>query len=116
MAKPEPHIPHSSKKSTTADHEIELTETRNGVLLAVYAQPGARRSGILGAYAGRLKVAVTEVAEKGQANSALIEVLAAAFNLKRAQVRMHSGETSRRKVLLIQGLSAVELRERIAAR
>jgi len=46
-----------------------------GVLLPVRAQPGSRQSGIRGEQAGALKVCVTQVAEKGKANKALVKVL-----------------------------------------
>ena len=47
---------------------IELTTTADGVILPVQAQPRAKRSEIVGEHNGRVKVAVTEVPEKGKAN------------------------------------------------
>ena len=99
-----------------SDFGLILTETPEGVLLPVYAQPGARRNGIIGLHAGRLKIAVTQVAEKGRANTALAELLASELNLNRSQVQLQSGETDRRKTFLIQSLSAAEVKSWLAAR
>jgi uncharacterized protein (TIGR00251 family) len=94
---------------------IELTDHSEGLLVPVWAQPGARGSGIRGEHAGMLKVAVTQVAEKGKANKALAEALAEGLGLKRSQVELESGETQREKKFLIRGISRDELTERIAA-
>jgi uncharacterized protein len=94
---------------------IPLEPTNGGVLLPVQAQPGARRNGIVGMYHGRLKVAVTQVAEKGKANAALVAALADGLGMKRSQVRLVSGPTNPQKRFLIAGVTVEELRERIAA-
>jgi uncharacterized protein (TIGR00251 family) len=94
---------------------IDWETTGDGVILPVQAQPGARRNGIVGVHAGRLKVAVTQVAERGKANAALCEVLADALKLKRSQVQLVSGATGSQKRFLIAGVTVEQLRERIAA-
>jgi uncharacterized protein len=93
---------------------IQLEQTAGGVLLPVQAQPGARKSGVVGEHAGRLKVAVTQAPEHGKANKALIEALAEALQISRTQILLHSGETSRQKTFLIVGISAADLRVKIA--
>jgi len=92
-----------------------LTPHPQGVVLTIRAQPGARRSGIVGLSGGMLKVAVTEAPEKGKANAAIIDVLAEALGLRRGQIELLSGETSRLKRVLIRGADAVMLEGRIAA-
>ena len=78
------------------------------------AQPGARKAGVLGEQAGALKVAVTAPPEDGRANKALVVVLRGALALKRSQVELVAGATSRDKRFLIRGLSAAELLARLA--
>jgi uncharacterized protein YggU (UPF0235/DUF167 family) len=51
--------------------------------------------------------------EGGRANKALVEVLRAALGLKRSQVELLSGETSRAKRFLIRGLAKAELEARV---
>ena len=86
-----------------------------GVILPVKAQPGARTTGIRGEYGGALKVSVSQVAEKGKANLALIDVLAESLNLTHSQIELIAGETQPRKRFLIRGMTRGELSRRIAA-
>jgi uncharacterized protein (TIGR00251 family) len=93
---------------------IELSDHPAGVVLPVRAQPGASRAGIRGEQNGALKVAVTQIAEKGKANKALIETLAKELRLKRSQIELVSGEAQRTKEFVIRGVSREELQQRIA--
>lgn len=94
---------------------ITMEQTANGVILPVHAQPGARKNAIVGEHAGRLKVAVTQAPEKGKANQAIVEVLAASLGLKRSQIALVSGETSPRKKFLIRDITLTDLHQRISA-
>jgi uncharacterized protein (TIGR00251 family) len=93
---------------------IVLSDHPEGVLLPVRAQPGARKAGVLGEQAGSLKVAVTAPPEDGRANKALLEVLREVLELKRSQIELASGETSREKKFLVRGVTREELAKRIA--
>jgi uncharacterized protein (TIGR00251 family) len=93
---------------------IRVLEHADGCILPVHAQPGARKAGILGEYAGSLKVAVTVPAVDGRANKSLVALLAKKLGVKRAQVILVSGQRSREKRFLIQGLTKVEVENRIA--
>lgn len=92
---------------------MELDTIEDGVLLPVQAQPRARKNGIVGLHADRLKVAVTQVPEKGKANDALVKVLAKALSLRKSQIRLHSGATSTQKTFVVTDISAAELGNRI---
>ncbi len=92
---------------------VQLEETAAGIVLPVKAQPGARRNGVVGEHAGSLKVAVTQVPEKGRANEAIVEVLTERLELKRNQLRLISGSASSQKKFLVVGVSIEELRGRI---
>jgi uncharacterized protein len=94
---------------------IAVTEHAEGLLLPVRAQPGARRNGVQGEQAGALKVAVTAPPQDGRANEALAEVLRAALGLKRSQLELVAGLTSRDKRFLVRGLARAELDRRLAA-
>ena len=88
---------------------IAITEHAEGCVLPVRAQPGARRNGVQGEQNGALKVAVTAPPEDGRANAALVEVLRDWLGLRRSQVELVVGPTSRNKVFLVRGLGAEEL-------
>ena len=94
---------------------IKVTGHADGCIIAVRAQPGARRNGVVGEHHGALKVAVTAPADRGRANDALEAVLATAFGLKVSQVALFAGLTSREKRFLLRGLSADEARQRLHA-
>jgi uncharacterized protein (TIGR00251 family) len=94
---------------------IQITEHAEGAVLPVRAQPGARKAGILGEQAGALKVAVTAPPEDGRANKALVEALREALDVKRSQIELLSGQSSRDKRFLIRGCTPEELRARVAA-
>lgn len=94
---------------------IDLAAHPQGVVLAIRAQPGARANAIRGLHGGAVKVAVKQVAEKGKANEAIVETLAALLGLGRSQVELVSGSSSRQKKVLIRGISAEELRQRLEA-
>ena len=72
-----------------------------------------RDNAIRGLQEGALKVAVTQVAEKGKANKAITDVLCKRLALRRSQVALIAGETSAQKRFLIRGVSAAELAERV---
>ena len=92
---------------------IELEPHAEGVILPLRAQPGAKRNEIRGEQEGMLKVSVTQIAEKGKANKALLEVLAKGLGLRKSQVALLSGETSSHKRILVRGVTPQQLAELI---
>jgi uncharacterized protein len=92
---------------------IELSPHDRGTVLAVRAQPNARKNGVLGERAGALRVGVTVAPEKGKANDAIAEILARALGCRASQVVLLTGETARDKRFLILGLDPEALRERL---
>jgi len=88
---------------------IMLRATEGGVTLAVRAQPGAKKTAIIGVYgegaSAQLKVAVQAPPVEGRANSALIAFLAETFALPKNKVEIVSGELSRSKVFMLRGVS-----------
>lgn len=92
---------------------IALEPHPEGTILPVRAQAGARRDEIRGEHEGMLKVSVTQIAEKGRANKALVAVLSKRLSLRKSQIDLMSGATSSHKRFLVRGVSAEELAERI---
>lgn len=89
---------------------INLESHPEGVILPVRAQPGARRNEVRGEQNGRLKVCVTQVAEKGKANKAILKLLSAMLGVRRSRLELLSGETSSEKRILIRQASEQEIR------
>ena len=67
--------------------------------LAVHVQPRASRNAILGWHGEALKVALTAPPVDGEANAALQAYLAKALGLKKAQVSLAQGQSSRHKLV-----------------
>ena len=86
-----------------------LRTVRDGVTLAVRAQPGAKKTAITGVYgegdSAQLKIAVQASPIEGRANQALIAFLAATFDLPKHSVELVNGELSRSKVFLLRGVA-----------
>jgi hypothetical protein len=92
---------------------IALEPHPDGTILPVRAQPGARRNELRGHQDGALKVCVTQVAEKGKANKALVALLSKELSLRKSQIELIVGETSGNKRFLIRGITPAELSARI---
>jgi uncharacterized protein (TIGR00251 family) len=92
---------------------VNLELTAGGILLPVRAQAGARRNGIVGMHDGALKVAVTQAAEKGKANKAIIDVLCEDLGLRRSQLELISGATSPQKRFVVRDVTLKNLSEKI---
>jgi uncharacterized protein len=95
---------------------IIVTPHAEGATVALRVQPKAKRNAILGEQAGALKVAVTAPPEDGRANAALVEVLRDWLGLKRSQVELAGGPTSRNKTFLIRGVTAEQLKALIESK
>lgn len=85
-----------------------LRGVSGGVTLAVRAQPGAKKTAIVGVYgegdAAQLKIAVQAPPVEGRANEALVAFLAEAFDIPKRSVELVNGELSRSKVFLLRGV------------
>jgi len=92
---------------------ILLHETPTGVTFAVKVQPRARKNAITGELGDTLKLALTAPPVEGRANQACIEFFANLLKLPRSSVTIASGESNRRKVIRVTGLSADELQRRL---
>ncbi len=90
-----------------------LTPTNEGVLIAVRVVPRAARAGLAGIRENALLVRLHAAPVEGAANAELIEVLADALGVPKRAISISAGERSRRKTVLIRGLSADEVASRI---
>jgi uncharacterized protein (TIGR00251 family) len=95
---------------------ITIAPHQDGSILAVRAQPGAKRNTVLGEQAGALKIAVTAPPEDGRANAALVEVLRDWLGVKRSQVELVGGHTNRNKTFLVRGITPQVLQAMVAAK
>jgi uncharacterized protein (TIGR00251 family) len=74
---------------------------RDGVTLQIQAQPGAKRTEVAGLYGDCLKVRLASPPVAGKANECLIEFLAGRLGVKRGQLKITRGTSSRRKSVFV---------------
>ena len=79
-------------------------------------QPGARRDALVARLAsGAWKVCVSAPPEGGRANEAVLDLVSRLLGVKRRQVRMARGASSRSKWVEVEGLSAESAQAKLAA-
>ena len=92
-----------------------FTETAEGTVLNVKAQPRSSKAGVEGLLGDALKVRIRCAPVDGKANKELIETLADVFGLPKSRVVFKSGETSKQKRILLMGVTADEVRRVVGA-
>jgi uncharacterized protein (TIGR00251 family) len=95
------------------DTVIAIKETQQGATFAVKVHPRAKKNAIIGELGDALKVSLTAPPIDGKANQACIEFLANLLEVSRSSVTIASGQTSRRKVIRVAGLSKDEIQRRL---
>lgn len=85
---------------------LRVTVREGAVRFSVRVQPRASRTGVEGLHGDALKVRVNAPPVDGAANEAVVEVLAEALGVPRRAVRIVAGDSSRTKVVEVDGVSA----------
>ena len=89
---------------------IELRTSKGYVLLPLRVRPGARGTRIEGIREGALRVAVSAPADKGRANQAVCKLIAQVLGGRKSAITIHTGSTSRNKLVRIENQSLDEVR------
>lgn len=84
-----------------------------GTRLRVRVTPGAGRSEVVGRQGDAWKVRVGAAPERGRANVALLALLSKQLGVKRSDLSIVSGHTTRTKVVELRGISSVEIADRM---
>jgi uncharacterized protein len=87
------------------DASLQIRETAAGLEVRIHVQPRARRSELAGIHNGALKIKVLAPPVDDAANRAIIEFFSGLLDISKSSIRIMSGQKSRDKTLLIQGLS-----------
>lgn len=88
--------------------EPYVSAGKEGVYLAVHIQPRASKNEICGIHGSELKIRLTSPPVEGAANKLCQEFLASLFGIPKSRVSISSGEKSRHKRVLLEGLSIDE--------
>jgi len=97
-------------------HRAELDTVDGGVMLSVHAQPGARRTEIVGRHGDAVKIRVAAPPVDDRANEALVVFVAEVFGLRRSAVSVRSGGSSRHKRLRLDGIDLPTATRRLGER
>ncbi len=87
-----------------------------GVYLAVKVQPRASKTEIGEPLGGELKIKVTAPPVDAAANEALVRFLAEVLGCPRGAVHLVRGQTSRHKLIYIDGLTPDQVRAKLIQR
>jgi uncharacterized protein (TIGR00251 family) len=93
---------------------ISIHDTATGATFVVKVHPRAKKNGITGELGDALKLSLTTPPVDRQANEACIEFFANLLEVPRSSVTIASGQTARKKVIRVAGMSAEDLRRRLA--
>ncbi|MGE0549303.1 MAG: DUF167 domain-containing protein [Kofleriaceae bacterium] len=82
-----------------------MTRSGGSVTFDILVVPRASRAKLGPMHDGRLKVAVTAPPVDGEANAAVIELLARQLGVAKAAIEVIAGASSRRKTIRVAGVS-----------
>lgn len=94
---------------------LDLRQDGPDVTFSVYVQPKASKDEITGVEGGVLKLRLKAPPVEGKANEACLRFLASVLDLKRSQLEIATGLTSRHKRIRVRGAQADHLSKRIEA-
>jgi uncharacterized protein (TIGR00251 family) len=93
---------------------VSAREVDGALVVDVLVVPRASRAAVGPAVGDRLRVSVTAPPVDGKANAAVVDAVAAAFGVRRADVTITRGETGRRKTVRIAGATLAALARLVA--
>jgi uncharacterized protein (TIGR00251 family) len=93
---------------------LPIGQDDRGITFDVLVQPRASRTRFGPIHGDRIKVAVTAPPVDGEANAAVIEVVARALGVHRGDVTVVAGASSRRKTLRVAGIDRSRLDQAVA--
>ncbi len=92
-----------------------LEPHKEGVAILLHCQPGAKVSRIVGEHDGRLKVSLNAPAVENKANGVLVSWLAEQLGIPKRQVELLSGQTGRKKRVLIRDMDQHAVQNKLSA-
>jgi len=79
-------------------------EQSGSILLKVKVEPRSSRPGVIGLYGDSLKVKLTSPPVEGKANNEIISVLSKVLGIKKKQIEIISGRSSKNKIIRLTGI------------
>jgi uncharacterized protein (TIGR00251 family) len=79
--------------------------------LTLHIQPGAKKTEVAGEHGDALKIRLAAPPVDGKANAALLAFIAERLGVSKSSVSLKSGQTSRRKVVEVEGALVEAVRQ-----
>jgi uncharacterized protein (TIGR00251 family) len=90
-----------------------LKTSSSGIVVLIHLQPRSSQNELCGVHGDRLKIRLTAPPVDSKANEALCKFLAGKLGVSKSQVQITRGEKSRKKDVLISGLSLDQVKGRL---
>ena len=88
-----------------------MKNNTNHLIINIKVEPRSSKSGIAGPYGDALKVKLTSPPVEGKANKELVEVLAKEFGIRKKEVEIISGQSSKNKIVKLIGVTSMDDRQ-----
>jgi uncharacterized protein (TIGR00251 family) len=85
--------------------ETPYGKVKDGIIIEVKVVPGSSKAGIVGVFENVLKIKLTAPPVEGAANEQLIRLLSEEFGIKKSDVIIVKGGSSRRKTIKLKGVN-----------
>jgi len=92
---------------------LVIKKSEGGAALAVQVLPRAGKNEVVGVQGDVIKIRLTAPPVEGAANAALIGFLADTLGVAKGRIEIVAGETSRRKLVTILGMTPAEVERRL---
>lgn len=87
----------------------------SSVRTTLYVQPRAAKTAIAGMHDGLVKIRLAAPPVEGEANRALTEFIAGKLGIPKSRVRVVAGAASRRKIVEMDGVTALDVAAALGA-
>ena len=97
------------------ERQFKVTRAEGGAAFPVRVVPRASKNEVSGRQGDAVKIRLTAPPVEGAANAALIEFLAEVLGVRKNQIEILSGHTSRDKIVCVVGLTPRQVEERLGS-
>lgn len=95
------------------DINFKITKAEEGAAFAVHVVPGSKKNEVAGKHGDALKIRLTSNSAAGIANDVLLNFLCKKLKVDRQQVEIAAGQTSTEKMVVVLGVTPLEVEERL---
>ena len=93
------------------EHGCLAKDSENSVIIHVTVQPKSSRDKIIGIYNNSIKISITAPPVDGKANKQIRVLLAKLLKVPKSSILLKSGQQSRKKKFLCQGVTVSKVEE-----